>query len=74
MLTVRTKIFYLLTKRYNNKCAPIVGKGLSVWDTFTSEPGNIANNDTGDVACNSYNQYNEDIDLLEDLGVSLPSV
>ena len=47
------------------------GKGLSVWDTFTSEPGNIANNDTGDVACNSYYQYDEDIDLLQELGVSL---
>lgn len=32
------------------------GKGPSIWDTFTHEPGNIANNDTGDVTCDSYNK------------------
>lgn len=31
-------------------------KGVQIWDTFSHIPGNIANNDTGDVACDSYNK------------------
>ena len=49
----------------------VLGKGENIWDRFTHETGNIANNDTGDMACNSYYQYDEDIELLVDLGVSL---
>ncbi|NXL89715.1 LPH hydrolase, partial [Alectura lathami] len=45
------------------------GKGPSVWDNFTHVPGNIKNDDTGDVACNSYNKVEEDIYLLRALGV-----
>eukprot|EP00076_Gallus_gallus_P002678 NP_001104816.1 lactase-phlorizin hydrolase precursor [Gallus gallus] len=45
------------------------GKGPSVWDNFTHVPGNIKNNDTGDIACNSYNKVEEDIYLLRALGV-----
>ena len=33
------------------------GKGESIWDTFTHEGGNVRNNDTGDVACDSYHKY-----------------
>ncbi len=32
------------------------GKGLNIWDTFTHEGGNVYNNDTGDVACDSYHK------------------
>ncbi|XP_048808723.1 lactase/phlorizin hydrolase isoform X2 [Lagopus muta] len=45
------------------------GKGPSVWDNFTHVPGNIKNNDTGDIACNSYNNVEKDIYLLRALGV-----
>lgn len=45
------------------------GKGPSIWDNFTHVPGNVANNDTGDVACDSYNKLEEDIYLLRALGV-----
>ncbi|MDD5688303.1 MAG: GH1 family beta-glucosidase [Elusimicrobia bacterium] len=45
------------------------GKGESIWDRFSHTPGNIANGDTGDVACDHYHRYNEDIDLLSELGV-----
>ncbi|XP_062389587.1 lactase/phlorizin hydrolase-like [Sardina pilchardus] len=45
------------------------GKGSSVWDTFTQKPGNIPNNETGNVACDSYNKVEEDLYMLRALGV-----
>ncbi|XP_035753771.1 lactase-phlorizin hydrolase isoform X2 [Egretta garzetta] len=45
------------------------GKGPSIWDNFTHVPGNIKNNDNGDIACDSYNKVEEDIYLLRALGV-----
>ncbi|NWH76063.1 LPH hydrolase, partial [Piaya cayana] len=45
------------------------GKGPSIWDHFTHIPGNINNNDNGDIACDSYNKVEEDIYLLRALGV-----
>ncbi|KAI2660870.1 Lactase-phlorizin hydrolase [Labeo rohita] len=45
------------------------GKGPSVWDTFTQKPGNIPNNDNGNVACDSYNKIDEDLHMLRALKV-----
>ena len=45
------------------------GGGISIWDTFTHIPGKIAYGDTGDIACDSYHRYEEDIALLKELGV-----
>lgn len=45
------------------------GGGKSIWDTFSHTPGKIAWEDTGDVACDSYHRWEEDIKLLQDLGV-----
>jgi beta-glucosidase len=44
------------------------GRGLSVWDTYC-QTGKIANHDTGDVACDHYHRYREDIGLMQRLGV-----
>jgi len=44
------------------------GKGMSIWDTFSHTPGKVENGDTGDVACNFYNLYKDDIKLMKDLG------
>jgi beta-glucosidase len=46
------------------------GKGESIWDRFAHEPGNVANNDTGDVANDHYHRYKEDVALMKDLGVT----
>ncbi|CAL1538499.1 unnamed protein product [Lymnaea stagnalis] len=46
------------------------GKGPSIWDIFTSEPGRVDNNENGQVACDSYHKYNEDVQLLKQLGVT----
>nr|XP_006817621.1 PREDICTED: lactase-phlorizin hydrolase-like [Saccoglossus kowalevskii] len=47
------------------------GKGDSIWDTFTHRPGNVYNNENGDIACDSYNKWHEDIEMLEYLGVQV---
>ncbi|CAK6448613.1 unnamed protein product [Pipistrellus nathusii] len=46
------------------------GKGLSIWDTFSHTPLKVANDDTGDVACDSYHKIAEDVAALRTLGVS----
>lgn len=44
------------------------GRGPTNWDVFSHTKGRVANNDTGDVACDSYHLYGEDIKLLKNLG------
>lgn len=46
------------------------GKSPSIWDEFSKIPGKIKNGDSGDVADDSYHQYQVDIKLLSDLHVS----
>jgi len=41
------------------------GKGESIWDRFSHTVGNIKGAATGDVACNSYHRYKEDIALMK---------
>jgi beta-glucosidase len=48
------------------------GRGPSVWDTFSHTPGKVAHGDTGDVACDFYHRWREDLDLL--VGLSLDSL
>jgi beta-glucosidase len=45
------------------------GRGRSIWDVFAHTPGNTFRGDTGDLACGSYNQLDDDVQLLSDLGV-----
>jgi beta-glucosidase len=45
------------------------GKGESIWDRFSHEPGRIVNGDTGDVACDQYHRYKDDVALMKDLAV-----
>ena len=46
------------------------GKGESIWDRFAHTPGKIKNGDTGDVGCNHYHRWREDIEIMKDLGLS----
>nr|XP_020635330.1 lactase-phlorizin hydrolase [Pogona vitticeps] len=46
------------------------GKGPSIWDNFTHVPGNIQNNATGDIACDSYNKMDADLYSLRGLRVN----
>ncbi|MGC8765951.1 MAG: GH1 family beta-glucosidase [Brevinematia bacterium] len=44
------------------------GKGLSNWDVFSHKKGKIKDNTTGDVACDHYHLYKEDVKLMKELG------
>jgi len=45
------------------------GKGPSVWDMLCRKPGAVWDNDTGDVACDHYHRYAEDVAILKRFGV-----
>lgn len=45
------------------------GRTPSIWDTFSHTPGLVVNGDTGDVACDHYHRYKEDVQLIAELGV-----
>ncbi|MFD9223600.1 GH1 family beta-glucosidase [Streptomyces sp. NPDC060064] len=45
------------------------GRSPSIWDTFSHTPGAVAGGDTGDVACDHYHRWPEDIGLMKQLGI-----
>jgi beta-glucosidase len=45
------------------------GKGESVWDRFAHTSGRIANDETGDVACDQYHRFKEDVAIMKQLGM-----
>ena len=45
------------------------GRGPSVWDTFSRTPGKVRGGDTGDIACDAYHRYPEDVALMASLGL-----
>lgn len=45
------------------------GRGRSIWDDFSKIPGKTLDGRDGDVATDSYNRWQEDIDLLVSYGV-----
>jgi beta-glucosidase len=45
------------------------GRGESVWDRFCATPGKVRNGDSGEIACDFYHRYRDDIALMRDLGI-----
>ena len=45
------------------------GKGPSIWDMFCKEPGRIRDGSTGEVACDHYHRYREDVALMKEAGL-----
>ena len=45
------------------------GKGESIWDRFTHTPGHVFEGHTGDVACDHYHRWPQDIELMKALGL-----
>ena len=45
------------------------GKGESIWDRFSHTPGKVKDGDTGDIACDHYHRWQEDIQIMQNLGI-----
>ncbi|RKQ93196.1 broad-specificity cellobiase [Solirubrobacter pauli] len=45
------------------------GRGESIWDRFSHKPGAVVGGDTGDVACDHYHRWADDLDLMVELGL-----
>ncbi|GIJ28639.1 beta-glucosidase [Micromonospora qiuiae] len=45
------------------------GRGESIWDTFSRTPGKVHAGHTGDVACDHYHRYADDVALMAELGL-----
>ncbi|MEU4641284.1 GH1 family beta-glucosidase [Micromonospora sp. NPDC023814] len=45
------------------------GRGPSIWDTFSRTPGKVHHGHTGDVACDHYHRYADDVALMAELGL-----
>ncbi|MEY4494454.1 MAG: hypothetical protein RL570_569 [Actinomycetota bacterium] len=45
------------------------GRGESIWDRFCATPGKVVNSENGNVACDHYHRYPEDVALMKDIGV-----
>ena len=45
------------------------GRGESVWDRFCATPGKVRNGDSGEIACDFYHRYPDDIGLMRELGL-----
>ncbi|MFI1192945.1 GH1 family beta-glucosidase [Micromonospora sp. NPDC020750] len=45
------------------------GRGPSIWDTFSRTPGKVFAGHTGDVACDHYHRYADDVALMAELGL-----
>jgi beta-glucosidase len=59
------------TSAYQIEGSPLAdGAGPSIWHVFAHTPGRTANGDTGDVACDHYRRYPEDLRLMGELGLN----
>jgi beta-glucosidase len=58
------------TSAYQIEGSPLAdGAGASIWHRFAHTPGKIADHFNGDVACDHYRRFTEDVRLMRDLGI-----
>lgn len=58
------------TSAYQIEGSPLAdGAGPSIWHRFAHHPGNVANNDHGDLACDHYRLFADDVVLMRELGL-----
>lgn len=59
------------TSAYQIEGSPLAdGAGPSIWHRFVRTPGRVANGETGDIACDHYRRYREDVLLMKSLGLN----
>lgn len=61
-------VFGAATAAYQIEGGHYDGRGPCIWDTFAATPGNVKNADDGRIACDHYNRWPEDLDLIRDGG------
>jgi beta-glucosidase len=61
-------IFGAATSAYQIEGHAVGGAGSTHWDTFAATPGNVVRNENGQLACDHYNRYEEDLDLMAPAG------
>ncbi|NSX55765.1 GH1 family beta-glucosidase [Parasulfitobacter algicola] len=62
-------IFGVATSSYQIEGHGQGGAGPTHWDSFAATPGNVVNAENGQIACDHYNRWSVDLDLIRDLGV-----
>ncbi len=60
--------FGVATSSYQIEGHKFGGAGSTHWDTFAATPGNVVRGENGDVACDHYHRWAEDLDLIRDGG------
>jgi beta-glucosidase len=64
-------LFGAATAAYQIEGSPLAdGAGPSIWHRFSHTPGRTTNGDTGDVACDHYHRWKDDIALMRELGLT----
>ena len=61
-------VFGAATAAYQIEGGQYDGRGPCIWDTFAATPGNVKNQDDGKIACDHYNRWPADLDLIRDGG------
>ncbi|HZX27618.1 MAG TPA: GH1 family beta-glucosidase [Telluria sp.] len=58
------------TSAYQIEGSPLAdGAGPSIWQRFVHTPGNIRDGDTGDIACDHYRRWTDDVDMMRKIGL-----
>ncbi|MEM9813774.1 MAG: GH1 family beta-glucosidase [Pseudomonadota bacterium] len=61
--------FGTATSSYQIEGHRVGGAGLTHWDTFAATPGNVVNRENGDLACDHYHRWAEDLDFVAQAGL-----
>ena len=56
------------TSAYQIEGSPTAdGKGVSIWDICSKQPGIVVNHENGDVACDHYRRFREDVRIMKEM-------
>ncbi len=45
------------------------GKGINIWDAYSQEGGKIAHGENGNIACDHYHRFREDVKIMREMGI-----